>query len=109
MIAEEREKAEGLEQCRSKVLSKVRSYLRTNFPGEDAKVNPDAVKALLLQVAVDWCVNRGVKIGMDELKSIVEEGYEEHCHDWQGKESGSDVRGRPLGDGGRGFLTSYCT
>ena len=108
MIAEEREKAEGLEQCRAKVLSKVRSYLRANFPGEDAKVSPDAVKVLLLQVAVDWCVNRGVRIGTDELKRIVEEGYEEHCRDWQGKESGSDARGRPLGEGGKGFSSSYC-
>ena len=108
MIAEEREKAEGMEQYRAKVLSKVRSYLRANFPGEDAKVNPDAVKALLLQVAVDWCMNRGVKIGTDELKRIVEEGYEGHCRDWQGKESGSDDRGRPLGDGGKGFSSSYC-
>ena len=108
MIAEERERAEGMEQCRSKVLGKVRSYLRSNFPGEDAKVNPDAVKRLLLQVAIDWCVNRGVRISESDLKGIVDEGYDAHCREWQGRETGSDPRGKKLGDAGRGFSADYC-
>ena len=108
MIAEERERAEGMEQCRSKVLSKVRSYLRSNFPGEDAKVNPDAVKRLLLQVAIDWCVNRGVRIGESDLRGIVDEGYDAHCREWQGRETGSDPRGKKLGAAGRGFSADYC-
>ena len=109
MIAEERERAEGMDQCRGKILSKVRSYLRSNFPGEDARTNPDAVKMLLLQVAIDWCVNRGVKIRENDLKEIVDEGYNAHCQEWQGRETGSDPRGKKLGTAGRGFSAGYCT
>ena len=102
MTVEQREMEEGRGAFRTRLLGKVRSYMRKNFSGESAQLDPETVKRVLLQVAIDWCANRGVRMSIGDIREVVEEGYNSHCQDWQGKEEGEDCGGRRLGDAGKG-------
>ena len=99
MIAEQREREEA-SQYRGKLVQKMESWLRAHFDGKSAGIDDGSVEELLLQVGMDWLVNRGLRVNGNVLKGAVRDALARYRSNWDGKVQGEDDRsgafGRPL-------------
>ena len=107
MTVEQRELEEGGGRYANPLLEKVEAYLRAHFSEEGALANPDATRRLLMQVARDWCLNRGIRMRDEDIKATVAEGLERYLSNWKGKEAGEDTRGRQFGKPGSASAKRY--
>ena len=109
MTAEQREREEARGSCFGPLVEKVESYLREHFSGESAGASPEAARELLMQVALDWCLNRGVKMSGEDISAAVREGMRRHNANWSGKVEGEDTRGRSFGKPGSPAVKGYSS